>query len=231
MLTPINSQTHPLSECTANEITDYIIQEKLKPGDRLPTEAELCQEFCVSRTTIREAIRILVSRNIVTISRGVGTFISDTPGIADDPLGFKFHHDKERLFVELIELRTILEPQLARYAAENATDEEITKMEATEKAFEDAFYKHGDYKTIDESLHVMIAKATHNDLIGLILPLLVNKIDGVNTFPTVESVEVASRQHSKILRAIRERNPQMAVDAMIEHLSKHKDDFLIQENI
>ena len=89
--------SRPLAEQVAQRIKDYILEEKLKSGDKLPTETALAREMGVARSTVREAIKRLESQNILTVRHGAGSFVTDQPGLADDPLGLDFIEDKERL--------------------------------------------------------------------------------------------------------------------------------------
>ena len=75
----------PLPQIMADKIIDLIESKKLLPGERLPSEQELMKELNVGRGTIREAIKSLVSRNIVEIRRGVGTFVAKKTGVVEDP--------------------------------------------------------------------------------------------------------------------------------------------------
>ena len=88
--------SRPLAEQVAQKIKDYILEEKLKAGDKLPTETALAKEMGVARSTVREAIKRLESQNILTVRHGAGSFVTDQPGLADDPLGLDFIEDKER---------------------------------------------------------------------------------------------------------------------------------------
>ena len=83
-----------LGEKTAQMLLEMIQKECFGPGDKLPTEAELVESLGVGRNTVREALRILMSRNIVTIRQGSGTFISEKKGVVDDPLGFSMMEDR-----------------------------------------------------------------------------------------------------------------------------------------
>jgi DNA-binding FadR family transcriptional regulator len=65
-------------------------------------------------------VKLLVSRNVLEIRRGKGTFVTLRPGVADDPLGLAFFKDKHKLASDLIDIRLILEPQIAGFAAQNA---------------------------------------------------------------------------------------------------------------
>lgn len=82
----------------SEDIIALILEEKLQPGDRLPNESILCDRLNAGRSSIREAMKLLASRNIVTIRQGSGTYVASTPGMVEDPLGFTFIVDKKSLF-------------------------------------------------------------------------------------------------------------------------------------
>ena len=111
----------PLAEQVADYILNYIIDNNLEVGAKIPNEFELGKMINVSRTTIREAIKILVSRQILEIRRGAGTFVSERQGITDDPLGLTFVKDKTKLALDLVSVRLMLEPEIAMMAADHAT--------------------------------------------------------------------------------------------------------------
>ena len=77
-----------LSSNVSDKLKRKIIDGEWKVNEQIPTEQELAEELMVSRTTIREAIKILASQNIVRIDRGKGTFVAETPWVIQDPLGF-----------------------------------------------------------------------------------------------------------------------------------------------
>ena len=114
-----------LGEKTAEKLLDMIHERGYTAGDKLPTEMELCQLLGAGRNTVREALRILVSRNIVTIRQGAGTFISEKNGIPDDPLGFAMMEDRRKLTRDLLQIRVMLEAPIAALAAQNADEEDI----------------------------------------------------------------------------------------------------------
>ena len=80
-------KTRKLPEQVADKLREMIIQESLKTGAKLPAEAELMERFGVSRSTVREAVKILQTEHIVDIRQGQGTFLCAMPGLASDPLG------------------------------------------------------------------------------------------------------------------------------------------------
>ena len=82
-----NSKEKTLSQKVADRIIKYILDENLQPGDKLPNETIMCQRLNVGRSSLREAMRALTSRNVITIRQGSGSYVSATPGMIDDPLG------------------------------------------------------------------------------------------------------------------------------------------------
>ena len=123
-------KTRPkLSDEIADIILRRIMDGEYSPGTKIPNEFELAEELNVGRGTVREAVKTLVSRNILVIKRGNGTYVAEHPGQVDDPLGFAFSPDKFRLANELCEVRLILEPEIAALAAERATVQDIKKIQ------------------------------------------------------------------------------------------------------
>ena len=101
-----------LTDKVADDIVRTIIGRELKPGDKLPNEFELASKLGVGRSTVREAIKILVSRNVVEIRRGAGTFVSAHSGVSEDPLGLQFLDDCIRVATDLLQLRFLIEPRV-----------------------------------------------------------------------------------------------------------------------
>ncbi|MDK2867472.1 MAG: GntR family transcriptional regulator, transcriptional repressor for pyruvate dehydrogenase complex [Clostridiales bacterium] len=83
-----------LSEKIVENITDLIVKGYYKPGDKLPNELDMSSELGISRASLREAFKILESRNIIEVKRGIGTFIASMPGLSDDPLGSRFINEE-----------------------------------------------------------------------------------------------------------------------------------------
>ena len=122
-----------LPEQIADKIIQLILDEHLEQGDRLPKEAVLVERLGAGRSTVREAMKLLQSRNIVRIKQGSGTYVASNPGVADDPLGFTFIDDKQRLARDLLEVRFMIEPQMASMAQSTqlTTRSSVSKSSAT----------------------------------------------------------------------------------------------------
>ena len=98
-------ESRSLAEQAADNIEQLIIENRWTPGEKLPNEMDMVEKLGVGRGTVREAIKILESRNVVEIRRGKGTFVCDNIGKVGDPLGFRFASDKKKLAEDLSDFR------------------------------------------------------------------------------------------------------------------------------
>jgi DNA-binding FadR family transcriptional regulator len=218
MYTNLSSEKQRSQE-VASHIKELIRDEKLKPGEKLPNELELCALFSVSRPTVREAVKALVSQGIIEIRRGKGTYVSQEPGIAEDPLGLDFI-TTPNLRLTLIEARLIIEPGAARLAAQKADDNDIAKIAASVRAMEEVVYQHKVEIHTELDFHRSIAEATRNPVIMRIIPIIMESI--VKTYRdaprTSEDHRHAFEEHKVIYEAIAARDPERSYDAMQSHL-------------
>lgn len=207
-----------LGEIAAQKLLNMIQEEGFTAGDKLPTEAELVELLGVGRNTVREALRVLMSRNIVTIRQGSGTFISDKNGVSDDPLGFSMIEDRRKLTEDLIQIRVMLEPPIAALAAQNATAEDIAALEIILMELEECMARRQDYAEKDSQFHAQIAGCSHNLVMTNLVPVITN---GVRVFAgSVQETEYENtrQSHRRIFEAIRDRRPVDAQQAMYFHL-------------
>ena len=192
------------------------------PGDKLPTEMELSEVLRVGRNTVREALRILMSRNIVTIRQGSGTFVSEKNGIPDDPLGFTMMEDTGKLTRDLLQVRVILEPPIAALAAQNATEEDLVRLEQILDEVEALVRERKDYAEKDSQFHAQIAVCSHNAVVSNLIPVIT---EGVRTFArTVAEPEYVQTlaSHRAVYEAIREGRAADAQEEMLYHLLYNK---------
>ena len=214
-----------LGEQTTRRLLNIIREEGYGPGDKLPTESELAQRLGVGRNTVREALRSLTSRNVVTVRQGAGTFISDKNGVADDPLGFLMMEDSEKLVQDLFQIRSILERPIAALAAQNAKPEEVEKLRILMEAIEDRIADREEYAQLDSQFHAQIAVCSHNMVISNLIPVIT---EGVRVFARAvrepEYVQTVA-SHRAIYRAIRDRQAVQAQEEMLYHLSYNRNRF------
>jgi DNA-binding FadR family transcriptional regulator len=208
-----------LSHKVALEIKQMIIDKELKPGDKLPNELKLCESLSVARTTLREAIKILVSSNILVIRRGTGTFVSDKPGITKDPLGVTFIDD-DNLLLHFFEVRLLVEPEMAEYAAERRSEKELECIEKALEKVSELISKGENHTEADIEFHNEIAKATKNPILQRIVPVINDGIIGgyEQTKNNPEASEVVLEHHKKIFEAIKSGDKKAAKKYMKEHI-------------
>ena len=214
----MGTQTKTLAEQVADGIMNLIQETPYKAGDKLPTEKELCESTGAGRNTVREALKILASRNVLEIRQGAGTFVSEKQGIPDDPLGFSMVNDHVKLTKDLLQVRIMLEPQIAALAAQCAKEHEIRELEEILEEMEAAMKKRADYSELDTKFHTKIAQCTHNIVMENLLPVIGK---GVAVF----AKEVAQTEydrtwisHRKIFCYIRDHKPFEAEMEMQYHL-------------
>lgn len=214
----MGTQTKTLAEQVADGIMNLIQETPYKAGDKLPTEKELCESTGAGRNTVREALKILASRNVLEIRQGAGTFVSEKQGIPDDPLGFSMVNDHVKLTKDLLQVRIMLEPQIAALAAQCAKENEIKELEEILEEMEAAMKKREDYSELDTKFHTKIAQCTHNIVMENLLPVIGK---GVAVF----AKEVAQTEydqtwisHRKIFCYIRDHKPFEAEMEMQYHL-------------
>ncbi len=216
-----------LSEQVAQKISTMIlIDHRYVSDQRLPSEAELANELNVSRTSIREAIKILISNNILYIKRGVGTFVKSDAGSAKNPFDIFYSSSKKQMVMDAFEIRLLLEVESAKLAAKRATEEDIREIQEAEKECTNQIEAGLNHSIEDQKFHTAIAKATHNRMLVQIAPVLQMTID--TTLYAYSAVRDSLTRltsntlyyHKEILRFIKEKDPEGAGFAMYCHISK-----------
>lgn len=213
-----NSVEKSLPQKIAEDIIAFILEENLKPGDKLPNETVLCQRLNVGRSSLREAMRALASRNIVTIRQGSGTYIASSTGVVDDPLGLSFINNKKKLIHDLMEIRFLLEPSIAALAAMHADDTEIKKICKLCDDVEELLKAHKDHSDKDIELHTAIALSSKNIVVPRLIPVIFRSIPLLieSTGNTLCNETIES--HREIADAIAAHDAIRAHDAMYLHL-------------
>lgn len=223
---PLEQTKQPLPERAAQQIVSLIVDGTFAPGDKLPGELQLAQRLGVGRSTVREAIKSLVSRNVLEIHRGNGTFVCEQTGRVDDPLGLQFVQDKRKLGLDLCEIRAIIEPQIAALAAENATPEEIDAMQEICDQIAQKVEQGANYGDLDSHFHTMLAQCTRNSIMPSLIPIITQAIP---LFIDITGSSLAQQTvitHQMVLDAVRAHDAEAAAAAMRRHLQDNRDSIL-----
>jgi len=214
------------SERIALEIRHYLARQNLRPGDRLGTEAELAAEFGVSRPTLREALRLLSSSQLVRSTRGAGggIFVASTPneGISrslSDSIALLLS-TKSVSLRQLVEARMHLEVPLAGLAAANATPETALKLAAAIDEADGQAPSSEGFRLADACFHRTIAATAGNELLSAFTSWTLDVLQPSLIEAVGEAIdgELILDQHREILRAVRRHQPAAAERAMRRHL-------------
>jgi len=205
----------------AEQLQAHIVNE-LKPGDMLPPERELVQKFGVSRSSIRDAIRTLETVGLLEPRQGVGTVVRDpSTDVVVAPVA-SVVFQKRKAINELLDVRMIIEPALARRAALHATAGQVSDMAAILDR-QDEKVRRGELATEEDSkFHYTIAQAADN---GVMLKLVHVLMDSLRELRE-RSLETGGRQkrslaaHRLVLAAIQRGDGQAAEAAMRRHLEE-----------
>ena len=205
-------------------IRTMILTGTLRPGDRLPPEAELAEQLALSRSSLREAVRALTFIGVLRTRQGDGTYVTDLDGASLlDTLGFVVDLASERTLVEFFELRRLLEPATASLAAARATDDDIEAVEGCLDAMIDAAGAGDRDGFIDADLgfHHTVADIVGNTVLSSLLRALGLRSIRVHQWRArVDggAIDRAIADHSAILAAIRGHDPDAARAAATAHL-------------
>ncbi len=210
----------PLSVQIADKIKNMIISDHIySPGERLPSEAELCREFAISRSTLREAVRTLCAQGILQIERGRGTFVSHAPKIEAD-LALLNEQIISTDLKEIYELRLVFEPQAAYFAALRATDRDIAKIWEYGVAIEH-FIELEDIRWLqyEFKFHQAIAEASHNSLLLNLMPIFEQAHQAnPDLLSSYNLAKDSLIDHRNIMDFIKRGYPQGAQSAMHLHI-------------
>ncbi len=208
-----------LSQSIAETLLSMItIEKRFSVGDKLPNENELSEELNISRTTLREAIRILVAYNVLEIQRGKGTFVTQSAFEQQSDLGRL--SDIKVNAKDLYEMRLIFEPEAAYLAAIRGTDAEIKRILDFGAKIEQEIKSGQDRTDNEHSFHKAIAQATHNEFMNQLMPILYQAIAKGITLSAMSQKAVTDTvgDHRMIMDFLEQRNAEGAKNAMKIHI-------------
>ena len=209
-----------LHEEVESQIQELIEQHQLRPGDKFPPERELAMQFAVSRTVVRESMRGLEERGLVEVRHGSGVYVAE-PSIdsVTDSLALHLRVSASSV-MPLLEVREILEVEIAGLAAERATDEDQEEMEKALRREAEFLDSRDEYVEADLRFHELLTRATHNG----VLPILLNPLAELlreSRRVTIEppgSIELSLMGHRQIFEAVKSGDREQARQAMRQHL-------------
>ena len=218
-----------LSQRIERTLENAIREKKLTAGSKLPTEREMCESFGVSRTALREALRRLNARGLISIQKGSGMYVSEM-NIQDAIDTLNLYYDlkfDKHLLEQIIEVRAIFEPQIAKLAAQNRTPGDMEELEKLLKDFASCDPDNTQLEAdLDNRFHLAIAKAARNPIIQItmepiysLLPRMRNYIYG-----NIEGEkEHTLKFHQALVEALKNQDEERAQDVMKSHLERTRE--------
>ncbi|MEG6521266.1 FadR/GntR family transcriptional regulator [Desulfotomaculum sp. 1211_IL3151] len=215
------------SESLRTEVADYIrnliATGQLKPGDRLPTERDMAENFGVSRTVIRDAVKTLAGIGLLDVKHGVGIFVATPDGsVVGQHLSQLLQYHLETL-EHIYEVRILLEKAAAFWAAQRCTPEDYIKLKnLLEEAHnvDEADYPDR-FAELNRNFHILVAEASQNPVVAIMTENILDMLEHT----TVETHRIPGRavrsidEHERVLTAIIEHKAEEAKKVMEEHLS------------
>lgn len=212
------------SERVARDLVNHIVENNLAEGTKLPNEKQLVEVFQVGRTTLREALRLLETRGVITVRPGPGGGPIVRRPRGDDlreglTLILQFSGGSLK---DVLDARTALEPMMARLAADRITDAQVDELSASVERMRDGAGDHEIFLSENQFFHGKIAEFTGSGVLRVFNDTLKTIADGV-----VVGVEYTARRrlavaaaHEKVVDALRARDPDAAAEAMRSHVGE-----------
>ena len=233
----ISGNSTLISQQIVDEIERSIRGRKFKSGEKLPTENEFCKLFSVSRTVVREALRSLSARELVTIRKGSGVYVNKVNADhALNSLNLYFESSEDdSIILQTIKARQLFEPEIASQAAMRRVKSDLKLLEANLLELESCSPSDIDVEMdIDERFHSLIAKASGNSVVDLLTRPLYNLIPNYKNqiFAKNEIINLPGEKekllnfHTRIFQAIQNKDSREAYYMMREHLIHTEKNYL-----
>lgn len=216
-----------LSDRVIDAVKKMIIENNFKSGDKFYSENELTKKLEVSRSSVREAIKILEATGYVSVKHGKGIYIADSIQNEFEAFSNWLRTNEDSIF-DHFEVRLIIDPKAAACSARKADLNDIEKLEKACKEFSEQ-KENGSVGSLikcDENFHEILSKSTKNTTLYFIMKAMTKSLpEGwISSLHVPGRIEKTILEHKAIIDAIKERNPEKAEKAMIEHLSNAVED-------
>lgn len=207
-------------------LMDYILKTPVPLGEKIPNEFELGEMFEVGRSTIREAVKALVTKGVLEVRRGDGTYVKSHRTLAEDPLGLARLDDKYKLALELFDVRLALEPEIAAAAAGHATAENKARLKTLCDEVERIYRAEGDHIPKDIEFHTCIAQGSQNRVMEMLVPIINTAVMTFANLTGHALMEETIYTHRAVTDAILDGDAVGARCAMVMHLTHNRQAIL-----
>lgn len=226
ILTENRLQKAHLYEQVADLLEQDIISH-YKDRKKLPSEQQLAEQYQVSRTIIREALKLLKERGLIDSKTGSGAYVTkpEAQNIAD--VVSRIIRVNEIDYVNVFDMRIILETEAVSRAARYVTEEEIQAMEKLLEQLKSSGLSAEERSKYDFSFHFMISKASRNPLLALMTEAIGTICQEIicRAFLVQGGLEDSIIRHNRILQTLKNHDEKAARESMVAHLKKSKQNY------
>jgi GntR family transcriptional repressor for pyruvate dehydrogenase complex len=212
----------PLTEAAIQQIRQLVADGELLPGQRLPAEAELAESLGTSRSTVREAVRALVTAQVLDVRRGDGTYVTSLrPELLLAGIGAAADLLQNEFTLELLQVRRILEPAATALAATQMSDAVLDQLDECLHRMSAAASQE-ELVRYDEEFHSIVATTSGNATLASMLTGVSSRTTRGRAWRGVIEAGATERtvsEHAEILAALRARDPKLAEAAALMHVS------------
>lgn len=215
-------------------IMGWIVEDRLKPGDRLPQERELIARFKASKSTVREALKALQTQGLITTRTGPGggAFVAALDGNRAMELLSNYFYFRHPTIGDIYALRKLLEPQMAASLAGRLADNDFRRLEETIRIYDHPAANIGEeyrQRIAELDFHTVLAELCPNPILGFMCGFLQNLLRNLSICrriydtPNPELRESALHYQARLIEALREENAVRAASIMFEHMCTAQD--------
>ena len=222
-----------ISEQVSQRLCEEIVNGRLQPGDALPSERVLARTFTVSVPVIREGIRILSAKGLVSVRHGVGTFVNSyDQWNSAEPLSLLMRREESTLFC-VHEVRAKLETEIAELAASRATEEQLVPVAGALARMAASLRAPEIHCAADLDFHQALARATGNPMFAVVLqPITTLILMGIMRGSALpEAMERGVREHRVLYECVQRHDPTGARMAMVAHMETSREELVAGEAI
>ena len=219
-----------------NNLKDYIVEQNVAVGDKMPTEKEICEMYSVGRSTAREAYRMMQAIDMIDVKRGKGAYFKGVPSERTDDscVACWFKEHGQRL-TSIMEVRMGIETMTTRLAIQRISDRQLEQLRVIHDLFMQSAKARNYVKMAfyDEELHHKIAEASGNELLIRMEKIIAECIVDyrVQTYLLPDNADHAITTHEALIGAFEKRDVEAGVALMTEHIENSLEDMeaIVQE--
>lgn len=212
-----------ISQNIVEQIRSAILAGEIKIGDQLPPEKDFAKHFGVSKSSLREAYRVLEAYGLLEIRQGMsgGAFVKevDLKTVKDALVNYLFFQNPG--LNEYTQTRIFIEPQVVRICAEKATPEDVEELEQMIHAMEQEPNGKNFMSDLDSAFHKKLVEIAGNKILSLVVESVQTALINIKQIVHTDEafLHMVCEGHKKIVTAIRKRDPELAALAMIDHIT------------